>query len=141
MNLNLEALVIILVLFVFGFAVISYLFKGGNPRGDWKNIAKARLKDIRFVHISDQVRLKQELINADTLLDYCLKASGTRGDTLGERLKNAKGRFAPAKYNQVWEAHKLRNKLVHEIDVSASAHQLRTAVSDLVQAISHLIGN
>ncbi|MEK7673381.1 MAG: hypothetical protein AAB373_05875 [Patescibacteria group bacterium] len=55
---------------------------------------------------------KEAILDADKLLDYALGKKGLQGN-LGEKLKQAKGRFTDI--NQVWNAHKLRNKIAHEL--------------------------
>ena len=55
------------------------------------------------------------VIRADAILGAVLKDMGLAGETLGERLKQ----LDPAKLNSlndVWEAHKIRNRIVHETE-------------------------
>lgn len=59
------------------------------------------------------------ILEADKLLDHALKARGVAGTTMGDRLKNARGRFM--NNNAIWSAHKLRNRLAHEQNVSLTA--------------------
>jgi len=56
---------------------------------------------------------KEAVIAADKLLDYVLTQISS-GETMGERLKNARGGFPPGVYQGLWDAHKMRNALVHE---------------------------
>jgi hypothetical protein len=59
---------------------------------------------------------KSAIFEADKLLDTALRQSGFRGETMGERLKNARQHFGNnAVYQGLWEAHKLRNALAHEV--------------------------
>lgn len=55
------------------------------------------------------------IVNADKLLDAALKKRGYKGSTMGERLISAKNILSNR--NAVWEAHKLRNRIVHEDNV------------------------
>ncbi len=53
------------------------------------------------------------VIEADALLDDIMKRIGYKGDDLAERLKS----IEPSDFDNlqnVWEAHKVRNRLVHE---------------------------
>ncbi len=52
------------------------------------------------------------IINADKLLDEALKKSHYKGKTMGERLVSAQHQLGDN--DAVWNAHKLRNRLVHE---------------------------
>lgn len=85
-----------------------------------------------------QGRWSQAVAEADKQLDAGLRIAGVKGSTMGERLKSAKGRFDQARYNQIWEAHKLRNRLAHELGASAAESQARQAVEVFRQALRTL---
>jgi hypothetical protein len=55
------------------------------------------------------------VIEADKLLDNALSNRNFAGQTMGERLKSAKGSFM--NNDAIWQAHKLRNRLAHEQNV------------------------
>ncbi len=80
--------------------------------------------------------LRDAVSEADKLLDYALKHTGTKGDTMGERLKNSRGRFSDL--NAIWRAHKLRNALAHESHFDLVPSQAREAISDLEQGLKDL---
>lgn len=63
---------------------------------------------------------KEAVITADKLLDYALVQISS-GETMGERLKNARGAFSAGVYQGLWDAHKMRNALVHETDFDLTA--------------------
>lgn len=56
---------------------------------------------------------RSAITTMDMLLDHCLKNLGYQG-SLGEKLKQTDHLFADI--DQVWKAHKYRNKLVHDIN-------------------------
>jgi len=58
-------------------------------------------------------QLRQALISADKTLDNALRDI-VAGESMGERLKTIEPRFDRGMYNKIWEAHKIRNNLVHE---------------------------
>lgn len=80
--------------------------------------------------------LRDAVSEADKLLDYALKRSGVRGETMGERLKNSGSRFSDI--NAIWRAHKLRNALAHEADFDLVASQAREAVADFERGLRDL---
>ena len=80
--------------------------------------------------------LRDAVSEADKLLDYALKGSGARGDTMGERLKSFGSRFSDR--NAIWEAHKLRNALAHEADFDLVPSQAREAITSLKQGLKDL---
>lgn len=61
----------------------------------------------------DENDLKIAIIEADKLLEEALTEAGIRGTHLGDRLKNIKpGQIE--NLDQVWQAHRLRNDIVHQ---------------------------
>jgi hypothetical protein len=61
----------------------------------------------------DENDLKIAVIEADKILEEALRESGIRGSSLGDRLKNLKSSQFP-NLDQVWQAHRLRNDIVHQ---------------------------
>lgn len=57
--------------------------------------------------------LKIAIIEADKLLEEALREAGIHGISLGDRLKNLKTEQMP-NLDQVWQAHRLRNDIVHQ---------------------------
>lgn len=82
-------------------------------------------------------QLKQALITADKTLDNALR-DVVAGNTMGERLKNAKDKFEKNMYNRIWDAHKLRNSLVHESGFEPGYYTLEGAVTNLRAALRAL---
>jgi hypothetical protein len=99
-------------------------------RRDWENV-EILLKQ------KSPSQLKQALLTADKALDNALRDI-VPGETMGERLKNAKDRFDWPVYNKIWEAHKIRNALVHESDFEPPYHVLITSVQDLKRGLTSL---
>lgn len=96
-----------------------------------------RWKDIE-AHIASQniSDWKLALIDADSLIDDILKRAGYPGKTMGERLKQ----IEPSDLNhlaELWEAHKLRNRIAHEgerierRDVDRAMEQYRLVLKEL----------
>jgi hypothetical protein len=76
------------------------------------------------------------IFEADKLLDHAMKARGIPGQTMGDRLKNAKGSFM--NLNAVWQAHKLRNRLAHEQNVPLNGVVVDQALRSLKAALKDL---
>ncbi len=77
---------------------------------------------------------KNAILDLDKLLDYALGKHGFEG-SLGEKLKKAGPRFTDI--NAVWSAHKLRNRVAHELGDIDKGHakralkQFKSALNDL----------
>ncbi len=83
--------------------------------------------------------LRQAVSEADKLLDQAMRQSGLSGDTMGERLKNARPRFTDRSvYDGIWRAHKLRNALAHEVGFDLVPSQAHEALRDFERGLRGL---
>lgn len=114
------------------FAVIS--FSKHSPKG-----LKKEYYQQQWLSIESQLKKDQAssftlcVLNADKLLDKALKESGVKGETMGERMKNYQSKWSNSQ--NVWGAHKLRNRLAHETDVNINYDQSRRALAAFRQAL------
>jgi hypothetical protein len=76
------------------------------------------------------------VINADKLLDRALQERAYAGNTMGERLKNARDKLK--NNDAVWAAHKLRNRIAHEQDVKVEYEATKRALVAFKQALRDL---
>lgn len=80
---------------------------------------------------------KLAVILADTIFDDALKGSKVEGQTLGERLRTVDPFKLPS-LNDVWEAHKVRNRLAHETGEAFSREEARHAVGLFARGLREL---
>ncbi len=73
-------------------------------REQWLKISNSITSDLGTQELA--------IINADKLLDQALRDRAVAGETMGDRMKNAKAMFS--NNNAIWTAHKLRNRIAHE---------------------------
>lgn len=78
------------------------------------------------------------IAEADKLLDAAFREIGLPGQTMGERLRAGEALFPQGLYNQIWEAHKLRNRLAHEVGVQISESETKAALSTFQWALRQL---
>lgn len=78
---------------------------------------------------------KGSVLEADKLLDRALTLKGYSGN-LGEKLKKANAVFSSV--NDVWHAHKLRNRIAHELNVKISQNEARQTLSYFKKALQDL---
>jgi hypothetical protein len=81
----------------------------------------------RKLESREEAKAKLALIEADKLIDNLLKQAGYRGKTMTERLEQ----ITPAQISNIddlWQAHKLRNRLVHDSETKVAYHEIREAV-------------
>ena len=68
---------------------------------------------LNHVNSESPAEWKLAILEADSMLDEILEIEGYQGDSLGEKLK-AMSPSAIQSYNDLWEAHKMRNQIAHE---------------------------
>jgi len=80
--------------------------------------------------------LRQAIVEADKLLELALKKLVNENQSLGENLKQAQNLFPSAvTYQQAWEAHKVRNALVHE----AGFEPTQSYVKETLEKFRHIL--
>jgi len=107
--------------------VLLVYFKPRKKGVDQKNFDKMWSHVNELINSDDQHKHIQAVVEADKLMDFVLKKK-VKGEDLGGRLRNAKRILSSDGYNQVWESHKLRNQLVHEVGIQVSPGRCRKAV-------------
>jgi hypothetical protein len=122
--------IILFIAFLISFFVfLSYQKKRKFSKKDNEYIVK------KWFEIEKDKNFKNAIIEADKLLDYSLKKKGYFG-SLGEKLKKADSLFSNA--NNIWNAHKLRNKLVHEMDAGISEYEAKKAINSFKHALKDI---
>jgi len=67
---------------------------------------------------------KLAVIEADKLADMILKKAGVKGESMAERLRGVEKLIDRSVYQRMWEAHKVRNELVHEMNQTTHFNHL-----------------
>lgn len=133
-NLPLIALAVILIIAV----VLFFAIGGLNKKRSGLDHAYYQKQWDTIVAYKNNggAGLQLAVFEADKLLDHALKDRGYPGQTMGDRLKNARGSFM--NNDAIWQAHKLRNRLAHEqnvqlnpIAVDQALRALRAGLKDL----------
>ncbi len=130
-------LIIFGVVFLLGLMLLT-IMKTAKPTSSKGRVDKQFVKD-KWQHISKIANSPSPnlaVVEADKLLDYVLKKRGYQGETMGDRLKSVHKDFSYI--NDVWEAHKLRNKIVHEADYEADKRLVNRSVNQFQQALKDL---
>lgn len=71
------------------------------------------LKVLSHVNSENPAEWRLAIMEADVLLEQALESASFRGETLGEKLKNAD----PGSFKNIqlaWDAHKVRNSIAHD---------------------------
>ena len=130
-----SALVVLLVIFL---VALWSARKLRSRRIQVQERTETKFREIRqLLAIDTEAAQRMAVIEADKLLDFILKSKGIKGKTLGERLKRST-RLIP-NLNQVWFAHKVRNRLVHELESKTSRKEADQIVKIFQAAIKQLV--
>jgi len=114
------------------FALIGLSKKGSK----YLNVDQYRVKWLQIeqqLKRDDQGSYSLSVLNGDKLLDQALRERGLKGETMGERMKAGAQLFTNR--NNIWSAHKLRNRIAHESDVRVTYDDARRALADIKQAL------
>lgn len=116
------------------FALITISKRGGGLDVDkyrirWMEIEQSMVK-------GNEPSYHLAVLNADKLVDQALKDRGTRGQTMGARMKSANKLFTQR--DAVWSSHKLRNKIAHESGAKVSYEQARRSLAGFKRALKDL---
>ena len=114
---------LILVFVVLDLAFVIYIIWKRKHKGLTSQEKKKYLNNWR--KIKEDQDYKHAIMGADKLLDVLLTGHGYNG-TIGEKLKQSGGLFSD--YNGVWTAHKLRNRIAHELDFEVSNKEAKNAL-------------
>jgi hypothetical protein len=93
-------------------------FRSGLSVVDRKVVVKKWDEIQELIRLGNPSRFRSAVVEADKLLDFVLDKMGYTGN-LGDKLKMTKDRFVDGNdysiYDGVWQAHKCRNQIVHEV--------------------------
>ncbi len=80
---------------------------------------------------------KLAIIEADNLLDEFLEKMDLKGESIEDRLKQVDP-ITIKNIDEVWEAHKIRNNVVHDPDYGLTLDQAKQALGIYRKALEHL---
>ncbi len=122
-------------------AVVVFFVQSCQQEPEWKEKVMSKLNQLvkRINMEGEHVLITSAVVDADKLMDYCFQKKGLKGKTAGDRLKNAKNLFEYEMYDSIWKAHKVRNKIVHEVDYKISDNEAKKHFSTLQKAILKMV--
>ena len=81
---------------------------------------------------------RHAVMQADILLDKALEFKGFTGSGVGERLKSATAKLSRETLNEAWEAHKVRNRLAHELNYQITVDDARRVLLQFKSVLRNL---
>ena len=137
-TLNQQVLIILVAVLLLGaalFFLINFLRRKSSGlnvekyRAMWQSIEKS-------VDQKSPVSYQMAVLSADKLLDQAMRDCKIPGETMGEMLKSARNRFD--NIDDVWFAHKLRNRIAHDVDTSVNLLTAKKALAIFKSALKEL---
>lgn len=125
-------LVVILVLVVV-LVILQYWFK--NYRKSKWSRADLKFCQQNWTRIEKMTDNRHQVVEADKLLDHMMRKRGFHG-SVADNLKQHAKKFSDLE--NLWQAHKLRNKIAHELDYSLSRLAARNALNSFKRALKDL---
>jgi len=110
-------------------ATISGVHKENLIKG-WQSVLDKMEK-------GDEANYKLAVIEADKIFDNLLKRIGYQGDDMGERLKQITSAQL-ANIDEIWHAHKVRNRLVHEENFQLKEYEAKRVIEIYKRALDDL---
>ncbi len=102
-----------------------------------KRIFKQWAKIIKRLETGREGECKLAIIEADSLFNDILKEMGYGGETTSEKLKQLDSVTLP-NIEQIWEAHRTRNNVVHDPDYHLTLEQAKKTMGIYEQALRDL---
>ena len=138
---NVVKLVLMVVSILLGGLLVIVIVKMNKLIGRGVNVVKeilppqpatsgsnARWSEIeRHINSTREAEWKFAVVEADKLADEILKGAGFPGDSMGDRLMNIRPGQLTTLQN-LWEAHKIRNRLVHDANYFLRYTEAKRAV-------------
>lgn len=113
-----------------GQAMLAPLFNKEAIKSKWDEIQR---------HLSSyrDAEWKFAVVEADKLTDDVLQKSGFAGEDMGERLMGI-SKYQLKTLGNLWDAHKLRNLVVHNMNFQVKHNEVRYAIEQYEKALKEL---
>lgn len=102
-----------------------------------KKTFKQWVKITKRLETGKEAECKLAVIEADSLLNDIFKKMGYGGETIGEILKQLDSTTLP-NIEQIWEAHKIRNNVVHDPDYRFTLDEAKKTLGIFEKALRDL---
>jgi len=120
--------------------LVALPFKGRRKPDAALAQAKAEFAN-HWIKIDDLVSRQQwreAVMQADIIMDEALQWHRVPGQTLGERLKAASHKLSKPTLDAGWQAHKVRNRLAHELHYRLTPAESYEALNNIKKVLTEL---
>jgi hypothetical protein len=129
--------VILAIIFILiGIGMIFYiLFFSKKTVDAWKQTIIDRVKYLQ----AERLPIQTQIMELDKLVEYGFQNLFNQKDSLGNLLKLYAQSLDRNRINEIWFAHKIRNKLVHEVEIEVELEDLQKARNILYYECKRLV--
>lgn len=118
-----KALIITILILIC--VAILFLLASQNQRKEKQKAISRMLNSLEALKAGaasdDLARRRDTIIKLDNILSKALQYRLSNNNLCGDNLKLIKKRFKKNEYERLWEAHKIRNRIVHDdLDITES---------------------
>jgi hypothetical protein len=106
----------------------------GKP--EWKDKAAAKLKDLETNKKLDD---KYRILELDKIMEFILQSKFNSTKSFGEIMKENEKAFDATPRHQIWVAHKLRNKIVHDLHYEGGKNEFAIQIRKYTKNIKDLL--
>ncbi|MEA1909603.1 MAG: hypothetical protein U9M89_01045 [Patescibacteria group bacterium] len=134
-----EVIWFVVIVIVFGLALLWLIFKLSKKK-KWFTEADREEIRLKFKEIDKLLEAghnSQAVMHADKLTDHVLQKMNFKGNTMADRMRDAES-IVGGYYQDFWWAHKLRNQIVHEINIEIDESTARKAIRVFRQVVNKL---
>jgi len=117
--------IILAIIIAVGIGLLILISRHSQPSLNRELVRSRWGKVIRFAKEGEAGK-QQAVIEADKLVDYVLRQYNIGGESMADRMRGAEDMIP--NYQQLWQAHKLRNRLVHEQNVKLSKKDVQLSL-------------
>lgn len=119
--------------------LITLPFKSRRPNAALEQ-AKAEFAGhwLEIENLASRQQWREAVMRADIVMDQALQWHRVSGDNLGERLKAASRQLSKPTLDAAWQAHKIRNRLAHELDYRLTPAESVAALANIKKVLREL---
>lgn len=125
----------LIAIIIIGIIILLFISRARKKKGLSKRDHAFIAEKWNEICETAKIQGKHAIIEADKLLDHVLSKKGFQG-TVAEKLRKAEGIFRDKE--SVWSAHKLRNRIAHEMDVNLHDKRVEQTLVHFKKAIKDL---
>lgn len=117
----------------------AHRVRRGLDTSDLQEIKRKWIEIEGLLKLGRPSNFKTAILEADKLLDHVLKLHHYKGQTMGDRMKSIpRGKFDKDFFDNMWQAHKIRNEMVHNMNYEVQHYEAREAIGKFGKVLREL---